>query len=128
MNFNPVVWFEIYVQDMPRARAFYEQVLDKRLESLLAPEGDASGLEMMAFPMEMDNGGAGGALVKMEGVPSGGMGTVVYFGCVDCAVEAARVVAAGGSLFKEKFSIGQYGFCALAHDTEGNMFGLHSMQ
>ena len=127
MNFNPVVWFEIYVQDMPRARAFYEQVLDKRLESLLAPEGDASGLEMMAFPMEMDNGGAGGALVKMEGVPSGGMGTVVYFGCVDCAVEAGRVVAAGGSLFKEKFSIGQYGFCALAHDTEGNMFGLHSM-
>ena len=127
MNFNPVVWFEIYVQDMPRARAFYEQVLDKRLESLLAPEGDASGLEMMAFPMEMDNGGAGGALVKMEGVPSGGMGTVVYFGCVDCAVEAARVVAAGGSLFKEKFSIGQYGFCALAHDTEGNMIGLHSV-
>ena len=44
------------------------------------------------------------------------------------AVEAGRVVAAGGQLFKEKFSIGQYGFCALAHDTEGNMFGLHSMQ
>ncbi len=128
MNFNPVVWFEIYVQDMPRAQAFYEQVLAKKLEGLPLPEGDDSGLQMVAFPMEMENGGAGGSLVKMEGVPSGGMGTLVYFGCADCAVEAGRVVAAGGQIFKEKFSIGQYGFCALAHDTEGNMFGLHSMQ
>jgi predicted enzyme related to lactoylglutathione lyase len=28
----------------------------------------------------------------------------------------------------EKRSIGQYGFIALVLDTEGNMFGLHSMQ
>nr|MDP9127775.1 VOC family protein [Pseudomonadota bacterium] len=27
---------------------------------------------------------------------------------------------------KEKFAIGPYGFIALALDTEGNMFGLHS--
>ncbi|MBM4231128.1 MAG: VOC family protein, partial [Gammaproteobacteria bacterium] len=26
MNSNPVGWFEIYVQDMPRAKAFYEAV------------------------------------------------------------------------------------------------------
>ena len=128
MNFNPVVWFEIYVQDMPRAQAFYEQVLAKKLEALPMPEGDESGLQMLAFPAEMENGGAGGALVKMEGVPSGGIGTLVYFGCDDCAVEAGRVAAAGGTIFKEKFSIGEYGFCALAHDTEGNIFGLHSMQ
>lgn len=128
MNFNPVVWFEIYVQDMGRAQAFYEKVLGKKLESLPLPEGDDSGFQMTAFPAEMERGGAGGALVKAEGVPSGGMGTLVYFGCEDCAVEAGRVVAAGGRIFKEKFPIGQYGFCALAHDTEGNVFGLHSMQ
>jgi hypothetical protein len=29
-------------------------------------------------------------------------------------------------MFKEKFSIGQYGFIALIFDTEGNMVGLHS--
>jgi predicted enzyme related to lactoylglutathione lyase len=63
----------------------------------------------------------------MEGVPSGGNSTLGYFGCEDCAVEAARVVKAGGSIVREKFSIGEYGFCALAVDTEGNMFGLHSM-
>ena len=41
---------------------------------------------------------------------------------------AARVVAAGGSVQKEKMSIAQHGFIALAIDTEGNMFGLHSMR
>ena len=128
MNFNPVVWFEIYVQDLPRAQAFYEKVLDRKLENLPLPEGGEPGLQMVAFPMDMARGGAGGALVRMEGVPSGGMGTLVYFGCEDCAIEAGRVVAAGGQVFKEKFSIGPYGFCALAHDTEGNWFGLHSMQ
>jgi predicted enzyme related to lactoylglutathione lyase len=29
---------------------------------------------------------------------------------------------------KEKYSIGQYGFIVLAFDTEGNMFGLHSLK
>jgi len=28
---------------------------------------------------------------------------------------------------KEKFSIGEYGFIAIAFDTEGNMIGLHSL-
>jgi predicted enzyme related to lactoylglutathione lyase len=37
-------------------------------------------------------------------------------------------VAAGGTLVREKFSIGQYGFVALAQDTEGNMIGLHSVE
>ena len=31
---NPVGWFEIYVQDMPRATAFYQTVLGVTLEKL----------------------------------------------------------------------------------------------
>jgi uncharacterized protein len=120
---NPVGWFEIYVQDMARARSFYETVLDLKLSALESP-----GMEMWTFNMDMEKYGASGALVSMPGMPSGGGGTLVYFSCTDCAVEAGRVVAAGGQVQKEKFSIGQYGFIALALDTEGNMFGLHSMQ
>jgi predicted enzyme related to lactoylglutathione lyase len=71
--------------------------------------------------------GAAGALCKMSGCPSGGGGTLVYFSCEDCAVDAARAAANGGSIFKEKMSIGEHGFIALALDTEGNMIGLHSM-
>ncbi|ANN77511.1 VOC family protein [Bordetella flabilis] len=123
MNYNPGRWFEIYVQDMDRARRFYETVLDATFEKL-----DAPGMEMYAFPMSMEEPGIAGALVCMPGVPSGGNSTLIYFGCDDCSVEAARVAKAGGRVDKEKMSIGQYGYIALAYDTEGNMFGLHSMQ
>lgn len=122
MQENPVRWFEIYVQDMARARTFYESVLRRKLDKLDTPD-----MEYWAFGMEQDRLGVGGALVKMDGVPSGGS-TLVYFGCEDCAIEAARVVPAGGHIHRVKMSIGQYGFIALAVDTEGNMFGLHSMQ
>ena len=122
MKSNPVGWFEIYVQDIARAKAFYETVLAVSLQKLPGVEG----IEMEAFPMEENVAGCPGALVKMEGCCSGGNSTLVYFTCEDCATEAGRVVAAGGKIFKDKFSIGQYGFIALASDTEGNMFGLHS--
>ena len=124
---NPVIWFEIYVENMPRARAFYERVLGVTLERLNSPDSLA-GIELWAFPMEMERVGAGGALVKMEGVRPGGGGTRVYFACADCAVEAQRAVEAGGMLFKAKMPIGNYGHIALVHDTEGNLVGLHSMQ
>jgi len=53
---------------------------------------------------------------------------LVYFGCEDCSVEEGRVAKSGGSIHKKKFAIGQYGFISLVIDTEGNMFGLHSMK
>ena len=128
MKTNPIVWFEIYVQDMARARGFYESVLQIQLESMQAPEGEAAGFEMLAFPNSMEATGAGGMLVKMPGGPSGGGGTLIYFASEDCAVEQARAVAAGGKVFKPTFAIGPYGFCALLTDTEGNCIGVHSMK
>lgn len=122
MNNNPVGWFEIYVQDMNRAKAFYEAVFALKLEKLPATD-----LEMWAFPMDVARYGAPGALIHMPGCRSGPGGTLVYFSSKDCTTETARVEAAGGKIFKPKFSIGQYGFIALVTDTEGNMIGLHSM-
>jgi len=127
MERNVVGWFEIYVDDMKRARAFYEAVFEVKLENL-APEGDATGLQMWAFKGDPNAGGAAGSIVKMEGCKAGGNSTIVYFSCADCAVEAGRAAANGGRIFKDKFSIGQYGYIALVEDTEGNIIGLHSMQ
>lgn len=122
MKKNPVGWFEIYVQDMARAKAFYETVLDISLSNL-----SVDGLEMMAFPGDMIATGTSGALVRMPGVPSGGNSVMVYFNCDDCSLEGSRVAAAGGTVQRDKMSIGEYGFVVLATDTEGNMFGLHSL-
>lgn len=126
MNHNPVGWFEIYVQEINRAKRFYEAVFQIKLERLDSPADMP--IELWAFPMLKDQMGASGALVKMENGPSGGNSVLVYFMCADCAVEAARAASAGGQIVREKISIGQYGFIALIRDTEGNMIGLHSMQ
>jgi len=125
MKTNPVGWFEIYVQDLPRAKQFYKKVFETELPPLNAP---FPGIELLAFPMERGAWGAAGALVKMEGGPSGGNSTLVYFSCEDCAAEEGRVAPAGGRVERPKMSIGEYGFISLVRDPDGNMIGLHSMQ
>lgn len=125
-NNNPVVWFEIYVDDLERAKKFYETVLDVQLDDM--PDPTDSGIKMSSFPMEMDGHNASGALVKMEGFKAGGNGTIVYFDSRDCSKEEARVSQAGGKVINKKRSIGIYGFMSLCEDSEGNTFGIHSMK
>jgi uncharacterized protein len=120
---NPVNWFEIYVQDMARAKAFYEAVLGVQLTQMEGTE-----FEMWAFPMRQEGFGASGSLVRIPGYPSGANSVVVYFSCVDCAVEAEKAAQSGGKIETGKKSVGQYGHIALVIDTEGNIIGLHSMQ
>jgi predicted enzyme related to lactoylglutathione lyase len=122
-NRNPVGWFEIYVQDMDRAKAFYEKTFAVTLQRLESP-----GVELWAFPMVQGGMGCAGALVKMTGKDSGVGGTIVYFPGEDCATMAADAVKNGGRMQNEKFAIGDYGFIAHVLDTEGNLIGLHSMK
>ena len=124
---NPVGWFEIYVDDIKRAQKFYETVFNVALTELLNPTPEEP-LQMLAFPSDMKEFGCSGALVHMDGFKAGANSTIVYFSCADCAVEESRVVAANGTIFKAKMSIGEYGFISLATDTEGNMIGLHSLK
>ncbi len=127
LKFNPIGWFEIYVEDMNRAAKFYETVLGLTAEALPMPD-DGSNMEMRAFPGEMENAGATGALVKMDGMSGGAGGTIIYFVTEDCAVPEAKVEAAGGKVLQPKMSIGEHGFCSLVADTEGNTIGFHSMK
>src|ERR1700758_2272689 len=100
---NPVGWFEIYVNDTARAKAFYENFLGVTPTKLLT-SGDSLDA-YWAFPMTQGAGGASGALAKMDGAPSGAGGTIVYFICNDCAEQARRSKEAGGQVVKDKFSI-----------------------
>ena len=124
---NPVGWFEIYVQDMERAKAFYQSTFQIQLDALPSPDPD---LEMWVFPgMGCESQpGCTGALCKMKDKDSGPGGTIVYFSCGNCQVTQTRALDAGGRIHLPKMSIGEYGFISLVHDTEGNMIGLHSME
>ena len=128
-DYNPVGWFEIYVQDIDKAQKFYETVLAITMSDLGDPtDGDLKMKMFSADESAMEKTGSNGALAQMTGVPSGGNSTIVYFSCEDCSVEEGRVSGAGGGIFKTKFSIGPYGFISLCTDPDGNMFGLHSMK
>jgi len=122
---NAIGWFDLYVDDIERATSFYETVLQVRLEPIGDPTGETI---MRSFSGDMGAYGAAGALVKSPHARPGQGGTMVYFSVTDCAVEQARVPAAGGKVLRPKFSIGQFGWVTLCMDTEGNAFGLNSMQ
>ena len=122
------VWFEIYVDNMQRAKRFYEQLFDIELRGM-SHDNMPPGMDYWAFPDgAQDRYGASGALVSMPGLSAGGSSSVVYFATDDCGKAAAKAVALGGSLHKDKMKIGEHGYIALVTDTEGNMIGLHSMQ
>lgn len=122
---NAVGWFDVYVDDLDRAAAFYEAVLQHRLEPIDDPTGET---RMRGFPANMTAYGAAGALVQSPHGRPGPGGTMLYFSVDDCAVEQARVAAAGGTVLRPRFSIGRFGWVALCMDTEGNPFGLNSMR
>jgi predicted enzyme related to lactoylglutathione lyase len=122
---NAIGWFDIFVEDLDRAAEFYETVLGSKLEPMGDPTGET---RMMSFPTEISAYGAGGALSQSPHGRPGVGGTLVYFNTMDCSVEEARVESAGGRVMRPKFSIGEFGFVSLCMDSEGNPFGLSSMQ
>ncbi|QPG06668.1 VOC family protein [Salinimonas marina] len=108
---------------MARAQAFYEAVLQTTLASIDAPDKN---LTMLGFSGDMEAPGCSGALVHTPELSAGVGGTLVYFCCEDCSNEESRVANAGGAVVQSKMAIGEYGFIALAKDTEGNIVGFHS--
>jgi len=122
---NAIGWFDIYVNDLQRAVAFYEKVLHQKLEEIEDPTGET---QMMSFPADMSCYGAGGALVKAQFAKPGAGGTLIYFSVADCAAQEPLILEAGGKIIRPKFSIGEFGWITLCEDTEGNVFGLNSMK
>lgn len=121
-----VGWFEIPVNDMERAKIFYETVFD-----IAISVHDLGGFIMGWFPPATDNTkGATGSLVQHETyLPSESHGVVIYFSSRDVDIELGRVEAAGGQVLKPKTAIGGgHGFMAVVKDTEGNRIALHSQQ
>ena len=124
---NPVGWFEIYVAEMDRAKAFYADVVGAGFSAApVAGEGPDAGMEMVFFDADDSKAGAPVALVRHPMRPPELHGTLVYFSVDDCATAAARATARGSKIYVEKQSIGEMGFIAIVGDSEGNSIGLHS--
>ncbi|QCX00322.1 VOC family protein [Aggregatimonas sangjinii] len=124
MEHNMVGWFEIPVTDMDRAKKFYETVFDINITI-----HELEGLKMGWFPIVPNTSGATGSLVQHESYVPSTDGAVLYFSCIDVALELGRVTDAGGSILQDKKKIGEgHGFMALILDCEGNRIALHSQK
>lgn len=117
-----VVWFEIPVSDMDRAKTFYETVFQIEINIV-----DFGGLLMGWFPDRGEANGARGTLIKQESYIPSQEGTLVYFASDDVQNELDRVEAAGGKIYQPKTEISpEHGCMGVFIDTEGNRVALHS--
>ena len=122
-KWNSVVWFEIPVEDLDRAKNFFEVVFGIKLEL-----NDIGPMRMAWFPMIEGVPGAPGALVKMEGYAPSDHGVRIYLTVPDIEGTLEKVEANGGEILMPRTSIGEYGFIAQFRDTEGNRLAIHSME
>ena len=122
MEQNTFAWVEIPVNDMKRAIAFYEKVMDVKIQPV-----DFGGLEMGWFPNAGDAYGATGTLIKQESYIPSQEGPLVYFSSHNVQNELDRVESAGGKIYQPKTQISEeHGYMAAFIDSEGNRVALHS--
>jgi predicted enzyme related to lactoylglutathione lyase len=117
---HAINWFEIPCEDLDRATAFYEALLDAPMERINADTP-------MAF-FATERAGTGGTLVKRAFQKPGRGGTMVYLNCDgELDTVLARVPRAGGLVLMPKTPVpGGHGHFACLRDSEGNHIGLHS--
>lgn len=122
---NLIGWVEIPVQNMERAKKFYEEIF--QIELTLH---DLQELVMAWFPSAGDAYGSTCSLVYHKDFYSPSeKGVLVYFSSIagDLAIEMSRLESAGGELIVPKRQISpEHGYMSIFKDSEGNRIGIHS--
>lgn len=113
--------FEIAANDISRACAFYEAILDIKIERM-----DMEGMEMGILPYEGQ--AVTGVIIKEEGSKPSPEGVTIYLNAGDdLQVVLDKVKKNGGEIVMPKTAhADNSGFFALFIDSEGNRLGLHS--
>lgn len=117
---NPVVYFEIPVEDLDRAIRFYSEVFNFELFKTTI-----DGNEMALFPFEDKALGISGALAKGKIYKPSIEGALVYFRTKNIDENLKLAVENGGEILYPKTSNGELGFVAEFKDSEGNRVALH---
>jgi len=117
---NAITWFEIPVNDIERARGFYENVLSSKLIPY------PGGAPCFIFPTK--DSGVAGCIVQRNDLKPAADGTIIFLnadGQLNAAVDRAKT--SGSKVLVPRTEIpGGFGFFACITDSEGNHVGLHS--
>jgi hypothetical protein len=117
---NTIVWADIPVTDLDRARTFYAAVLQAEI-----PLMEGAPADVALLPMEP--GSVSGDLVRSEYHKPGLTGCTIYLDSKgDPEGMMERVVAAGGKVITPVASMGDMvGWIGFFQDSEGNRIGVH---
>jgi predicted enzyme related to lactoylglutathione lyase len=119
---NSLNWFEISVQDISRAKAFYENIFQVEMFQM-----EMMGMKYAMFPSDPKSSKVSGGLAQSPMHTPSTTGSIIYLnGNPDLQNVLDRVEKAGGKIAMPKTSIGGNGFMAFFTDTEENKVGLHS--
>jgi predicted enzyme related to lactoylglutathione lyase len=119
---NILNWFEISVNDIARAKKFYEAIFSIKME-----ESEMMGIKMAFFPFEMNGKLSGGLVQSAMHKPSADGAKIYLNGNPDLDVALSKIEAAGGKVTMPKTKISdEIGYMAFFIDTEGNGVALHS--
>lgn len=122
---NSLNWFEIPVNDMHRAKHFYQVIFSMHMN-----ESEMMGMQMAFFPYEPGSGKASGALVKSDQHKPSMEGAIIYLNAnPDLNNVLDKVEKEGGRILMPKTQIApEIGYMAFITDTEGNRVALHSQE
>ncbi len=120
---NRIIWADIPVTDMARAKRFYAELLQVEMEDMPGTGGTVS------VPSGDREGSVSFDLALMEGFEPGVQGSRIYFDSGgDIKGMAERGVAAGGTLLQAPMDMGPVvGVIAFLLDTEGNDIGIRQL-
>ena len=119
---DKVIHFEVPFEDGERATTFYREAFGWQLNAMpqfqyvLATTTPA---DETGSPTEA--GGINGGMLRRQGPISA---PVITIGVADLDEALARVEKLGGSVAIGRQPVGDMGFSAYFHDTEGNLIGL----
>lgn len=117
-TYNPVVYFEIPVNDIGRATKFYTAVFGFHFDTTIIDNN-----EMALFPFEEESQGISGALAKGAIYKPTTNGVLLYFHTTAITEKLKLAVASGGKILYPATDNG-LGIVAEFEDTEGNRIAL----
>ncbi|MEO8607752.1 MAG: VOC family protein [Chloroflexota bacterium] len=116
-------WIEIPVKDIQRAAKFYWALFE--LPHTEIHNWEVRQTTTLSFDPAIDQPGI--SLNQTANFEPSNKGILVYLDCGDdLTSHLNRVEPAGGKIVTGKTSMGQDGFYAAIHDTEGNLIALWS--
>jgi predicted enzyme related to lactoylglutathione lyase len=116
---DKVVHFEVPFDDGERATTFYREAFDWQLNSM--PQLQYTLVTTTPTDETSAGGGINGGMLHRQGPITA---PVITVGVDDIDASLARIEKLGGKVAIGKQPVGDMGFSAYFHDTEGNLIGL----